>query len=140
MKRPNLNPRHPPAFLVVFVSLVTVFMYLIAVGVNTPGDNRIAFIAVVCACMFIFTLLLLLALPAIIGEFHRAIMDWKEREHRYRTLQADREHYYAHRRRMRELEEKRYRHKYRFPVYRHRPRNVRVQRRPKDSDLTNYGC
>ena len=140
MKHSQSHWGHPPASLFVLVTLATVLMYFVALGVSIPDSNPYTILAVASASLFCFIPLLLFALLTIIDEFHKAIMDWKEREHRYRTRQADREHYYAHRRRMRELAEKRYRHKYRFPVYRHHPRNVRVQRRPKDSDMTNYGC
>lgn len=147
MKVPKFNTRHPPVSLVVLITLATVFMYLVALGVNIPVDNGIAFITVVCACILIFILMAMLALPAIVDEFHKAIMKWEEREHRYRTLRADREHYYAYRRRMRklelertmrELEQKQYQRKHRYPAYQYRPRRVHLQQRPKDPK--DYGC
>jgi hypothetical protein len=147
MKRLKLNPRHPPASLVVLITFATVFMYLVALGASIPDSNGIAFIMVVCACILTFILMVMLAFPAIVDEFHKAIMEWAEREHRYRTRRADREHYYAYRRRMRklelerhmrELEQKQNRRKYRYPAYRYRTRRVRLHQRPKDP--TDYGC
>jgi hypothetical protein len=138
MKAQQLNRRLPPAFLVVLITLATVFMYLVAVGVAIPDSNGIAMLMIVCACIFIFLMMVLLALPAIVDELHKYILRWEDREHHYRTRRADREHYYAHRRRMRDLEEKQYQSKYRYPVYDHTPRRVRIKQHPKDS--TDYGC
>ncbi|MHB8599628.1 MAG: hypothetical protein ACYDER_22820 [Ktedonobacteraceae bacterium] len=149
MKVPKLNTRHPPASLVVLITLATVLMYLVALGVTIPDGNGIAFITIVCACILIFILMVILALPAIVDEFHKAIMEWEEREHRYRTRRADRERYYAYRRRMRKLElerrmgeleqkQKQYQRKNRYPAYQYQPRRVRITQRPKDP--TDYGC
>jgi hypothetical protein len=136
MKRSQQNLRHPPAFLIAFVSLATIFMFLIGVGASIPGANPIEITMIVCACVFIFILLLILLLPTIIDALHAAIMQWEDREHNYRTKQADREHYYASRRRMRELELEQYKRQHQIITY--RPRRVRRHQRSKDP--TDYGC
>lgn len=145
MKGSQSHRRHPPTSLFVLVTLATIFMYLVALAVSIPASNPYAFLVVASASLFCFIPLMMYALLAILDEIHLAIMEWEDREDALRQKKADREHYYAHRRRMRALAEKRYQHKYRLPAYRYRPdqhngHRTPVPHHPKDSDLTDYGC
>ena len=122
------------------LAIVTTVLFIVEISVNVAGIAGTPVVTIVWTIVALLLLPIVLSMLCPIGVniFHVYILEWEDREDALRQKKADREHYYAHRRRMRALVEERYRRKYCQPVYRQQPRRVRVLQRPFDPK--DYGC
>lgn len=131
---------HQTRTVLIVLAIVTTVLFLVGIPISFPALTAMPTMALiwVISAMLLLPIVLLMLCLIVVDMFHGYIIEWEDREESFRQKKADQEHYYAHRRRMRELEEKRYQRKYRQPAYRHQPRHVRIKQRPKDP--TDYGC
>jgi cytochrome b subunit of formate dehydrogenase len=109
--------------LVLVAVITTSLMFLTAIVVTVLGTVAPLFVYIVCIPTIILLLLsgLFLVASIVVRVLHAAMMDMEDREHASKTKKADREHYYQHRRKMREIEREQYRQQL-------RPRQYRIKR------------
>lgn len=134
-----MSHRKTRTTMVVLAIVITVVL-LVGIPVSFPGltGTPVAVVIWVITAILLLPIVLLMLCLIVVDMLHGYILKWDDREEAFRQKQADQEHYYAHKRRMRELEEKQFQRKYCYHAHQHQPRRVRLQQRPKD--LTDYGC
>lgn len=92
--------------LIVLVVAATLYMFLVAVIVDTLGEDAVPFVLYTCIPASVVLLLFLIIIPAlfIIDMIHARIIKWKEREIALRMKQVDMADHYRVKRKMREFE------------------------------------
>ena len=92
--------------LIILVVVATLYMFLLAVIVDTLGEAAVPFVLYTCIPVSVVLLLLAISVFAllVIDMLHARIIKWKEREMELRMKRADMEHYYRVKRKVRELE------------------------------------
>ena len=112
---------HKARTVLIVLAVVTTVLFLVGIPVSFPahtGTSAFAIVWVILAILLLPNVLSMLCM-IVVNMLHAYIIEWEDREEALRQKRADREHYYQHRRKIRELELEQYRqllrpHRYRI--------------------------
>ena len=109
--------------LLVVLAIVTTVLFFVGIIETVPRLTGSQVFVVVSAIVALLLLPTAILLPCLFGvnKLHKYIIRWEDREDALRQKKADREHFYQHRRKMREIEREQYRQRL-------RPRQYRIKR------------
>lgn len=106
--------------LLVVLAIITTVLFFVGIMETVPRLTGSQVVVVVSAIVALLLLPTAILVPCLFGvnKLHGYIIRWEDREDAFRQRKADREHYYQHRRKIRELEQEQYRQRLRPHQYR----------------------
>ncbi len=120
----EVNMKHHNARTVLVVlAIITTVLFFVGIIENVPGITGTQVAVIVSVIVALLLLPTAIVLPCLFGtnKLHAFIMKWEDSEDALRQKKEDREHYYQHRRKIREIELEQYRQLL-------RPRQYRIKR------------